>query len=140
MNSEALLLSFYYRSQGTLRRTFISPHRTNDDAEYYRRRIATLNQTFQLAVTSLTVDDLSEFPDACICGNILSTSGGNLRFYCPACWQRKSRRPPFEIHDFRFFLQQYIKLSSPYIADLYYAAAIHLESRRLSHDNNSSYT
>lgn len=131
MNPDALLLAIYYRHACSLKRTFIASERAGHGSEYFRHRIQTLNQIFEIHRPELSIESLADFPDACICGSIRQ-GPGILRLYCPDCWDKKTSRPAWEIQDFTFVFWHYFKCSSPVIANLYYAKAISIESKRLS--------
>ena len=132
MNSDALLLAFYFRRSVTINRTFIAPYRANTTAEYFRSRIYAVSNAMSLGNKPLLpFDDKDIFPHVCICGNIFSSDGAYLQRYCKHCLGKKTGRDPWEISNFFDVFSATFKLAIPQLVHLYYAAAINLESRRL---------
>lgn len=131
MNSEALLVSYYiYKARSIPNLTLITRNHLFP---------LSLRQTFSMPFAAT---DPALFPDACMCGKIHGLHNGNLRLCCPACFssyeQTKWLRSHLLTEQRRAFQRMFV--IDPSLAPLYMAAAIHLESRRLSHDNNSPHT
>lgn len=140
MNSSALMLAFYFRSAVTAKRTFISPYRAGTAGEYYRARIQTLNQVFEVPAKAWLdlPSEEDKFPDVCLCGQIFSEDGMCLRRFCKHCLGRKSSRDVWEFQNFYDFFRSYYQVPVAAIVELYYAKAVWLESMRQANQANQA--
>ena len=137
MNKDALLLALLFRRATSINKSIIAAHRTGVGAEYYRSRVQSLNQLFEIPRQSLVIDSLNDFPSVCVCGSLISANGSYLQQFCPSCFGRKPKRSKWESLDFFDFLSSYFNCSLQ-TSNLYYAKAISIDQKRINQNESSS--